>query len=86
MSKNCKKIFAQKSSVNGLYSWCRPVNSYNNKYTNANSNNSGGGESRFCNAVPYSQGQDWYVTYVYDIKVVNGQKEQSAYVECGYVL
>jgi len=83
-----KKVFAQRSSVNGLYTWSPPINSYNNKYTRPNGNNSGGsgGKPRFCNATPYSQAQDWYITYVYDIKVINSQQERSAYVECDYVL
>jgi hypothetical protein len=40
---------------------------------------------KFCNAVPYSQGQDWVTNYVYDLKLINNQQERIAYVECDYV-
>ena len=43
------------------------------------------GRQQYCNAVAFSQGQDWITTYVYDIKVVNSQQERSAYVACDYV-
>ena len=40
----------------------------------------------YCSATAGSQGQDWVVTYVYDIHVApNGQVERLAYVECDYV-
>lgn len=40
----------------------------------------------YCNAKSGSQGQDWVITYVYDLSVTNnGQQERLAYVECDYV-
>jgi hypothetical protein len=41
--------------------------------------------NNFCNATANSQGQDWTVNYVYNISVVNGIIERSAYVACGYI-
>jgi hypothetical protein len=40
----------------------------------------------YCNATPYSQGQDWVTTYSYDIIVTaNGEQQRIAYVACDYV-
>ena len=39
----------------------------------------------FCNATPYSQGQDWISSYSFNIVVVNYKQERSAYVACDYV-
>jgi hypothetical protein len=39
----------------------------------------------YCNATPRSQGEDWFVRYVYDILVVNGTQKRIAYVACDYV-
>lgn len=39
----------------------------------------------FCSATPNSQGEDWRVTYVYTITVVDGVQHRIAYVACDYV-
>lgn len=39
----------------------------------------------FCNATPFSQGQDWISTYSFDVIVVDYKQERSAYVACDYV-
>lgn len=39
----------------------------------------------FCNAKPNTQGEDWVVTYVYELVVVDGVQKRIAYVECDYV-
>jgi hypothetical protein len=39
----------------------------------------------FCTATPHSQGEDWIVTYVYEIKVIDGIQHKIAYVACDYV-
>lgn len=39
-----------------------------------------------CSATAGSQGEDWNVTYVYDIVVVKGKQQRIAYVACDYVL
>lgn len=43
------------------------------------------GVKKFCNAVPFSQGQDWFVTYVYNIEVSGEIPKRIAYVACDYV-
>ena len=45
----------------------------------------GQGKSYYCNAIPRSQGQDWKVTYMYTITVVDGIQYKIAYVACDYV-
>lgn len=40
----------------------------------------------YCTATPRSQGEDWVVTYVYDIVVdSSGVQKRMAYVACDYV-
>lgn len=39
----------------------------------------------YCDATPFSQGQDWISTYSYDVSVVDGVQKRSAYVACDYV-
>jgi len=39
----------------------------------------------YCSATPRSQGEDWKVTYMYTITVVNDKKKKVAYVACDYV-
>lgn len=38
-----------------------------------------------CTAIPYSQGEDYTTTYVYDKVLVGGVLHKLAYVECDYV-
>lgn len=73
-----KKVFTQKTYGAQLYKWSPPSNDI------AKSNNNSK-KPYFCNATPFSQGQDWITTYAYDLIVVNSQQEKIAYVECGYV-
>ena len=45
------------------------------------------GKKYFCNATPYSQGEDWICTYVYNISISpQGQQQRIAYVACDYVV
>lgn len=74
--------FTQKTYAPYIYSWC-PDTSLS-KQTSSSTNGSNQ-PNFFCTAIPYSQGQDWIVTYVYNLIVVNNQQERSAYVECDYV-
>jgi hypothetical protein len=39
----------------------------------------------FCDALPYTNGQDFITTYVYDSSIQNGVEFRSAYVQCDYV-
>lgn len=75
------KIFVRKNgSQKGgkLYKWA-PVP------TDKKVNRAGGRATFFCDATPRSQGEDWKVTYVYNIVVVDGVQKRIAYVACDYV-
>jgi hypothetical protein len=63
-----------------LYTWS-PVPISKPKATT----NGGNQTPYYCNALPYSQGQDWVTTYCYNLVVVMGIQERLAYVECDYV-
>lgn len=75
-----KKVFVRKNgSQKGgrLYKWSPiPADKKNNKKTV---------RTYYCDATPHSQGQDWIVTYVYQIVVVDGIQQRIAYVACNYV-
>jgi hypothetical protein len=43
------------------------------------------GKKYYCTATPRSQGEDWVVTYMYIITVVDGIQQRIAYVACDYV-
>ena len=75
-----KKVFTRKNgSQKGgkLYKWS-PIPT-DKRVQNAN------GRKFFCDATPRSQGEDWIVTYVYNIVVVDGIAKRIAYVACDYV-
>lgn len=68
-----------------LYTW-DPL-SYDKKVRrDIGMNAASGGKKYFCNAVPYSQGEDWVTTYVYNVFVTPETVVQRiAYVACDYV-
>ena len=81
-----KQFFVRKSYTTRLYKWCpsdfekkiNPLVGSANKHNN---------KPFFCNALPNSQGEDWIVTYTYDINVTPEAVQQHlAYVECDYVV
>jgi len=74
-----KKVFTQKTYGSNLYKWSPLPND------NTKAKERGGKRPFYCNAIPYSQGQDWITTYSYNIAVVDGEQEKLAYVECDYV-
>jgi hypothetical protein len=44
-----------------------------------------GQDNFYCTATPYSQGEDWIVTYMETITVIDGVQKKVAYVACDYV-
>jgi hypothetical protein len=71
--------YTVKTYTSELYTWCPDRSIYK-------APQGGGKNNRFCNATPFSQGQDWISTYSYNVVVAqNGQVERLAYVECDYV-
>ena len=76
------KVFTRKNGNQkggGLYKWS-PIPS--DKRATKTAGTQG---SYYCSATPRSQGEDWKVTYMYVITVVNGVQHKVAYVECDYV-
>lgn len=73
-----KKTFTLKTYGAKLYEWS-PVPVYK---SNTGKNNQ---RPFYCTATAGSQGQDWITTYSYDIVVIDGRVEHSAYVACDYV-
>ena len=77
-----KKVFVRRNGNQkggGLYKWSPiPTDKRAQKQD-------GGGRNYYCSATPRSQGEDWKVTYLYTITVVNGVQHRIAYVACDYV-
>jgi hypothetical protein len=74
--------YTVKTYQNYIYSWCPQPNNYGQSSAANNLTNQ---TPFYCSAIPYSQGQDWVTTYAYNINVIDGQVERSAYVACDYV-
>jgi len=76
------KVFTRKNGNQKggkLYKWS-PVQS------DKRADKGDAGERNFyCSATPRSQGEDWIVTYMYTITVVDGVQKKIAYVACDYV-
>lgn len=80
MGLNTKKpIFGRKPIAGNVYKW-QPSDNTFIKPAGVNLTSQTG-----CNATPYSHGDDFITTYVYDIYSLNGIMHHEAYVECGYV-
>jgi len=78
-----KKVFVRKSGTNGtkLYKWS-PQDDTDKKAKKS----SGGATARyFCTTPLGSQGNDFIVTYTYNVVVVGINVERQAYVQCDYV-
>ncbi len=72
-----KKIFLQKSVGGLLYKWSPNPTDLTKKPSQ--------GRPFYCDASAGSQGQDWVVTYMYNLEVVNFEQAHFAYVECDYI-
>ncbi len=73
-----KKIFTRKPYNSFLYKWSPETTVIKTPKIDKL-------KSEFCNAVNFSQGEDWVVTYMYDLVYSNGEYHRLAYVECDYV-
>ena len=78
----CKKpLVRSRQNSGGIYLWCPPQNNFGpNPEMVRNSR-----DKFFCNATPYSLGEDWVTKYAYTVNVVNSVAQHDAYVECDYV-
>ena len=75
------KVFTRKNGNQkggGLYKWSPSPES--KRATKIEQQN-----TYYCSATPRSQGEDWKVTYMYVITVVDGIQHKVAYVACDYV-
>lgn len=73
-----KQVFTSKTYGAQLYKWSPESNQ--KKVVKPNS------KPFYCNAIPFSQGQDWITSYVYDITITDkGEQQKIAYVACDYV-
>lgn len=74
-----KRIFTRKPYNSYLYKWSPDESLASNK-TKTRS-----GLPTDCSAEPFSQGEDWITTYVYEFIITDGREHHLAYVECDYV-
>lgn len=79
-SPNKILCYTRKTYNGNQYTWCP------DEFEKRNVGSGIGGKKFFCTAKPYSQGEDWITTYVYDIRVTpEAVQQRVAYVECDYV-
>jgi len=78
-----KKVFIRKSGANGanLYKWSPDTSDKKARRSSA----IGVAPNYFCTTPLGSQGNDFIVTYTYNVVIVSGQEERHAYVQCDYV-
>ena len=74
-----KLVFTRKPYNGFLYKWSPDTNTIKKSTQQKN------GLPVGCSASANSQGEDYQVTYVYDVKTMNGEEHRIAYVECDYV-
>ena len=77
-----RKTFIRKNGTQkggGLYKWTTPSSDKEKKLKNKISN------PYYCSATPFSNGEDWVVTYVEKREVVGKGVKRIAYVVCDYV-
>ena len=81
LGKYGQKVFVRKSGANGanLYKWS-PDNS-NRKAKKGKQQ-----PSYFCSTPIGTQGNDFKVTYTYNVVIVGAEVERHAYVQCDYVV
>jgi hypothetical protein len=77
-----KQEFFRKSLTNYIYRWSPEPNNFDNKSRSANDPNK---NKDYCSATPFSNGEDWKVTYTYLDLYNNSTTFRSAYVACDYV-
>lgn len=73
-----RQTLARKGGDKGLYKWT--------PFTDDKKVRKRGQTNFYCTATPNSNGEDWIVTYVYELTVENGVQHRYAYVECDYVV
>lgn len=77
-----KLTFTAKPFKGFLYRWAPETNEPNKKNSDFISKD---GVIEYCNAIPYSQGEDSKTGYCYRVVNTNGVIKKLAYVTCDYV-
>ena len=80
MAREEKRVFVRKPYNSQLYKWSPQET---DKKAKKNDGLSRG--NTFCNATPFSQGEDWRTSYAYAVVITDGIQHREAYVECDYV-
>ena len=78
LNQEKRGCYTVKTYGSRLYTWC-PDKTINKAVSGRLV------KKKYCTAVPYSQGEDWICTYVYQNTIVSGTLKRLAYVECDYV-
>lgn len=76
------KQFIRKSLTKEIYKWSPQPNNFGSNKINRDDNVQ---TKNYCTATPFSNGEDWIVTYVYNENYVDGNIKREAYVACDYV-
>ncbi len=80
-----KRCFTRKTYTGQIYKYCVDTTITKNN-TDGTGVNNGGIIKQFCDAKKGNQGFDNVTGYVYDLIIINGKKNNQAYVECDYVV
>jgi len=78
LEKNCSRVFVRKPYDKQLYKWSPPCDDKKIKKQQQN-------VKFYCDALPRTQGEDWVVSYVYELTSSDGVQHRFAYVACDYV-
>lgn len=82
MREQKRGCYTRKTYNNYLYTWCPENNVTKSTGINGRINKK---RDRFCNAIAYSRGEDWFCTYVYQNIIEAGEQKRLAYMACDYV-
>lgn len=78
MGLDKNRTFVRKPYDKQLYKWSPQTHDKKAKKKTAETN-------FFCTAKPFTNGEDFIVTYVYEQVYINGVEHRYAYVACNYV-
>lgn len=81
LNRTKNSTYQLKTYTNFMYGWSPEDPSYSKEQKPCNQKN----EKKFCTATPLSQGEDWFVTYVYNTEIDGSTPKRLAYVACDYV-
>lgn len=77
MKEQRRGSYTLKTYNSYLYTW-KPETSISHRVNKK--------KDRFCNAVAYSNGEDWFSTYAYKNVIEGTEQKRLAYFACDYVV